>query len=84
MVPVWVGIKTAEQGTVSSACTTTSEMASGAFVARAGRRAGDPAEVIADASRIRSRLDWTPSRDDLELILRTAIAWEKSLEAVAA
>ena len=48
------------------------------------RRAGDPAEVIADASRIRARLDWTPRRDDLELILRTAIAWENSLEAVAA
>jgi UDP-glucose 4-epimerase len=48
------------------------------------RRAGDPAEVIADASRIRARLDWTPRRDDLELILRTAIAWESSLEAVAA
>lgn len=48
------------------------------------RRAGDPADVIADASRIRSRLAWTPCRDDLELILRTAIAWESSLEAVAA
>jgi UDP-glucose 4-epimerase len=43
------------------------------------RRAGDPAEVIADPRRIRDRLSWAPRHDDLELILRTAIAWEKSL-----
>jgi UDP-glucose 4-epimerase len=48
------------------------------------RRAGDPAEVIADAARIRARLEWMPQYDDLELILRTAIAWERSLQAAAA
>jgi UDP-glucose 4-epimerase len=48
------------------------------------RRAGDPAEVIADAQRIRERLSWTPRHADLELILRTAIAWEQSLQVAAA
>jgi UDP-glucose 4-epimerase len=48
------------------------------------RRAGDPAEVIADAKRIRGRLAWRPRHADLELILRTAIAWERSLQVEAA
>lgn len=43
------------------------------------RRSGDPEEVIADARRIRDRLAWSPRHDDLELILRTAIAWERTL-----
>lgn len=45
------------------------------------RRSGDPAEVIADARRIRDRLSWAPRHNDLELILRTAIAWEQTLPA---
>jgi UDP-glucose 4-epimerase len=48
------------------------------------RRAGDPAEVIADARRIRGRLAWHPRHADLALILRTAIAWEQSLQVAAA
>lgn len=43
------------------------------------RRSGDPEEVIADTRRIRDRLSWSPRHDDLELILRTAIAWERTL-----
>lgn len=48
------------------------------------RRAGDPAQVISDPARIRARLSWTPRYQDLDTILRTAIAWEKSLPSVAA
>jgi len=48
------------------------------------RRPGDPAQVISDPSRIRERLSWVPRHADLDLILRTAIAWEKSLPALAA
>lgn len=47
------------------------------------RRAGDPAQVISDPSRIRERLSWVPRYADLDLILRTAIAWEKSLPVLA-
>jgi UDP-glucose 4-epimerase len=43
------------------------------------RRAGDPAQVIADPARIKDRLAWTPAHANLELMLRTAIAWERSL-----
>lgn len=46
-----------------------------------GRRAGDPAELVADNTRIRQVLNWTPRHDDLELICRTAYAWERQLAA---
>ena len=44
-----------------------------------GRRAGDPAELIADNSAILAALDWRPARDDLETIVRDALAWERAL-----
>lgn len=47
------------------------------------RRAGDPAQVVSDPSRIRDRLGWVPRHNDLDLILRTAIGWEKSLPTIA-
>ena len=45
----------------------------------APRRAGDPPELISVADRARSVLGWQPQHDDLDLIVRTAHAWEKSL-----
>jgi UDP-glucose 4-epimerase len=45
------------------------------------RREGDPAEVIAENSRVRDLLKWTPRHADINLILRTAIAWERGLSA---
>ncbi|MGE4062925.1 MAG: UDP-glucose 4-epimerase GalE [Rhodospirillaceae bacterium] len=47
------------------------------------RRAGDPAQVVSDPARIRDKLAWTPRYNDLDLILRSAIAWEKSLPVLA-
>jgi UDP-glucose 4-epimerase len=47
-----------------------------------GRRAGDPPTLIADASRIRERLRWTPRYDDLDEIVRTSLAWERHLSAL--
>jgi UDP-glucose 4-epimerase len=44
-----------------------------------GRRAGDPAALIADNAAILKALDWTPRRDDLDLIVRDALAWERVL-----
>jgi UDP-glucose 4-epimerase len=40
------------------------------------RREGDPACVIANADKIRAKLGWQPRYDDLNLIVRTALAWE--------
>ncbi|NJC87588.1 MAG: UDP-glucose 4-epimerase GalE [Desulfuromonas sp.] len=45
----------------------------------AGRREGDPAELVAASDRIRRTLGWQPRHDDLEFILKTAWAWEKKL-----
>jgi UDP-glucose 4-epimerase len=47
----------------------------------AERRAGDPPTLIAEASRIRSVLNWAPRYDDLEKICATALRWEQKLAA---
>ena len=45
-----------------------------------GRRAGDPASLVAKADRIRTELGWKPEHDDLEEIVRQALAWEEALK----
>lgn len=45
-------------------------------VTETGRRAGDPAALMADNSLIRETLGWQPDHDDLETIVRTALHWE--------
>ncbi len=44
-----------------------------------GRRPGDPGELVADNSAILKTIEWTPKRDDLEGIVRDALAWERKL-----
>jgi UDP-glucose 4-epimerase len=44
-----------------------------------GRRAGDAASVIAEASSIRSELAWTPQYDSLATIVAHALLWEQHL-----
>ena len=48
---------------------------------QADRRPGDVAEIVADVSAIRNRLAWQPRYDDLDLIVGTALAWERKLAA---
>ncbi|MBI1180349.1 MAG: UDP-glucose 4-epimerase GalE [Alphaproteobacteria bacterium] len=43
----------------------------------APRRAGDVAELVAEASRIRRLFGWQPRHEDLEMIVRTALDWER-------
>jgi UDP-glucose 4-epimerase len=50
-------------------------------VRMAGRRAGDPMSIVASASRIRERLQWTPEFEDLDTIVAHALAWERRLAA---
>jgi UDP-glucose 4-epimerase len=45
----------------------------------AQRRPGDIVTMIADTSRIRTTLDWTPQYDNLETIAAHALAWEEKL-----
>ena len=46
-----------------------------------GRRPGDPAAIVAANARAREKLGWTPIHDDLDEIVRQALAWEKKLMA---
>ncbi len=47
----------------------------------AGRRAGDPAQIVAASDRIRAALGWRPQFDDLQTIVEHALAWERKLSA---
>ncbi len=48
-------------------------------VEEAGRREGDPPELVALSSKIINALGWRPRRDDLRYIIKTAWEWEKKL-----
>ncbi|SDW58439.1 UDP-glucose 4-epimerase GalE [Marinobacter mobilis] len=50
-------------------------------VTETGRRAGDPAALMADNRRISRVLGWVPDHDDLDIIVQTALNWEKSWQA---
>jgi UDP-glucose 4-epimerase len=43
------------------------------------RRAGDPDALVADNSTILATLPWRPKRDDLDIIVQDALAWERRL-----
>ena len=45
----------------------------------APRRPGDPAQIVAHSERIRSELGWRPRYDDLPIIVRDALSWEREL-----
>ncbi|MGB9767238.1 MAG: UDP-glucose 4-epimerase GalE, partial [Sulfurihydrogenibium sp.] len=44
-----------------------------------GRREGDPAILIADNTKIKEEMNWQPKYDDLKIICKTALEWEKKL-----
>jgi UDP-glucose 4-epimerase len=43
------------------------------------RRPGDPPEIVADSTKIRTELGWQPQHDDLDRIVRHALEWEDRL-----
>jgi UDP-glucose 4-epimerase len=44
----------------------------------APRRAGDPAALISNNTKIKTKMNWTPKHDDLSLICQSAFEWEKN------
>lgn len=44
-----------------------------------GRRAGDPASLVARADKVRQVLGWQPKFDNLEVIAGSQLAWERHL-----
>jgi len=49
-----------------------------------GRRAGDPGSLISDNGLIREELPWVAQYDDLDTIVRHALAWERKLAEIRA
>jgi UDP-glucose 4-epimerase len=45
----------------------------------AGRREGDPTQIVAACDRVRATLNWQLRFDDLETIVAHALAWEPKL-----
>lgn len=45
----------------------------------APRRLGDAAMLVADSTNLKTKLSWKPELDDLELICRTALEFERNL-----
>jgi len=41
------------------------------------RRAGDPPALVADSRKIRRVLGWQPRHEDLDVIVRDALHWER-------
>ena len=48
------------------------------------RRAGDPASLVSDPSRIRATVPWQPQHADLDTIIAHAMAWEQKLARIRA
>ena len=48
-------------------------------VRMSGRRAGDPARIVASNDRIKAGLGWSPKHDDLAAMVRQALEWERRL-----
>ena len=48
-------------------------------VTLSGRRAGDPAAIVASNALARAVLGWQPQHDDLAAIVRQALNWERRL-----
>jgi UDP-glucose 4-epimerase len=46
-----------------------------------GRRAGDPAALVAEVARIKATLGFAPQFDDLDTIVRHALTWERRMMA---
>jgi UDP-glucose 4-epimerase len=44
------------------------------------RREGDPPSLVAEATRIRSQLGWSPQLDNLDAIIDSALRWERKLQ----
>lgn len=45
----------------------------------APRRDGDPACLIANSDKLRKKTSWKPMRDDLKVIISSALNWEKNV-----
>ena len=45
----------------------------------APKREGDPAILISNNEKVKQILSWKPKHDDISIICKTALAWEKTI-----
>ena len=50
-------------------------------ITEAARRPGDPASILADATKIRTTLGFAPKHPELDDMVKTALAWERKMQA---
>jgi UDP-glucose 4-epimerase len=50
-------------------------------VREAARRAGDPPMLVADSTKLKLTLNWQPRYDDVDVIVRSALEWERKFNA---
>jgi UDP-glucose 4-epimerase len=48
-------------------------------VRKCARRAGDPAIIVGDSSKLQKALGWRPAYDDIDKIVRSGLAWEERI-----
>ncbi|HKU90246.1 MAG TPA: UDP-glucose 4-epimerase GalE [Steroidobacteraceae bacterium] len=44
------------------------------------RRAGDPPSLVARVEKVRRELGWSPRLDDIDMIVRSSLEWERRLQ----
>ena len=52
-------------------------------VVESPRRAGDPAMLVSNVDAIHRALEWSPQYNNLDLIVKTSLAWESKLQEKA-
>lgn len=73
-----INLGTGKGNSVSEVVATAKKITSGEIITKiSGRRAGDPAVLIADNKKAKQLLDWSP-RFDLEEIIESAWIWHKN------
>jgi UDP-glucose 4-epimerase len=46
------------------------------------RRAGDPPNIVSNPAKLKRELGWVPAHDNLDEIVKNALAWESRLNGV--
>jgi len=50
-------------------------------IREAPRRAGDPPMLVADSTKLKQTCNWKPQYDDVDVIVRSALEWERRFNA---
>lgn len=72
-------VGTGKGASVQEVVDTIAKASNSSFVAKkSGRRAGDPAVLISDPSKLMKEFGWKPKYSDISAIVSSALAWHKN------